>query len=63
MPCLIKSDSKVMPSTALLIFLETVLKVISSVCLMEVERGEENEGGRIEKLGGGGGHSLSTLLC
>ena len=53
-----------MPSTALLIFLETVLKVISSVCLMEAEGGGggENEGGRIEKGGGRGGivHLPST---
>ena len=39
------SDSRVMPSTALLIFLETVLKVMSSVCLMGKGR-EERKGGR-----------------
>ena len=44
-----KSDSRVMPNTALLIFLETVLKVMSSVCL--VEKG--SKGGRKgEKEGG-----------
>ena len=42
------SDSRVMPSTALLIFLETVLKVMSSVCLMGKGREgrEEGKGGR-----------------